>query len=207
MSTQIFPSLSGLSWPVIRKPEFKTQILESVSGKEVRVAQRSAPRYTYTVSYEVLRKNNTQAEYQILMAFYNNRLGSFDTFLYNDVDDNSASAEVIGIGDGLSSTFQIVRAFGGPANPKWFDSILAPNAITAVYLNGVLQASSLYSVSNWGSATPGVITFVSPPFANVAVSVDMTWYWPCRFVDDTVEFTKNYQGLFAVSAISFMTVF
>jgi hypothetical protein len=72
---------------------------------------------------------------QTLLGFYNARQGSFDTFLFTDPDDSSITGQQIGIGDGSTKTFQLLRALGG-----FNDIIQAPNVVSTVYLTGAAPA-------------------------------------------------------------------
>lgn len=207
MSTQIFPVFQGLTFPVKRTPQFRSQIIEVASGKETRIALRSAPRYLYELSFEVLRQFASFSEYNQFLAFYNNMFGSFDTFQYSDPDDNSVTNQGIGIGDGVTTTFQLIRAVGAPGFSKWIDIILAPNIVSTIYFNGTPISSSTYAVSLWGTATPGKIVFTSPPGNNIAVTADFSWYWPCRFTEDSIELAKFANGFFSIDSCKFQTVY
>ncbi len=66
MSTQTFPVLPGLSFPVERMPVWDTITQTAASGKEVRIAKQSAPRWQWTVSFAVLRSDAVNLELQQL---------------------------------------------------------------------------------------------------------------------------------------------
>ena len=66
MSNQVFPTLPGLTWNVVRAPQWATRIQKAVSGKEFRSAWMSAPIYTFRLSYEVLREAASFQEIQQL---------------------------------------------------------------------------------------------------------------------------------------------
>src|SRR5579862_7623363 len=136
MSISVFPTLAGLGWSVTRREMWSTRTQTAISGKETRVADWSYPRHQWTLTYDFLRQGNlsgaTYAEFASLAGFFNLRQGSFDTFLYADPDDSSVTSQGIGIGDGTTTNFQLVRAFGGFVEP-----ILAPNSVSRIALNGV----------------------------------------------------------------------
>src|SRR5215469_11671852 len=153
MSTQVFPSLLGLGWSIKRKALWKTTAQENVSGKEVRIAYWSSPRYEWELTFEFLRQGtvNGQAasDFAGLMGFFNLRQGMFDSFLYADPDDNATPTDqLIGTGDGATQAFQLVSAFGGYVQP-----ILAPNAVANVKVGGI--ATSSYTLAGWGASAPG----------------------------------------------------
>jgi uncharacterized protein (TIGR02217 family) len=196
MSNAIFPTLPGLGWSVKRTPSFKTLVNEAVSGKETRAALWSYPRYRWELTYDVLR-DGALAELRTLEGFFLQRQGSFDAFLFSDPDDNAASGQPIGIGDGSTAAFQLVRPFGG-----FVDPVLAPNSVSAVYLGGVVQSGGAYSVD---TAT-GLVTFTTAPAAGVAVTADFTFYWRVRFLEDVAEFEKFALALWQLKKLAFISV-
>jgi uncharacterized protein (TIGR02217 family) len=182
MSSAIFPALPGLEYPVVRTPMGgKTLIQTSVSGKENRAALWTAPRWRWTLSFNFLRDLIDANDFRALVGFYLARQGSYDSFLFNDVDDNQAAAQPIGAGDGATTQFQLVRTLGGFTEP-----VLAPNSVATVYLNGTPAAGSTWSANPGG----GVLTFTTAPGAGVAITADFTFYWPVRFMADEYDFAK-----------------
>src|SRR5881392_838119 len=109
MSNAIFPTLPGLMWGVLKTPTWVTAIQTSVSGKEVRTAYRDRPIWKFALSYEFLRSVPAYGELQTLMAFFNSRKGSFDSFLFMDADDNTATAQSFGIGNGVKTSFPLMH--------------------------------------------------------------------------------------------------
>lgn len=202
MSTSVFPSLVGLGYDVVRTPIWKTTVQENLSGKEVRVALMTYPRYQWDLTFNRLSSTAALAEFQNLIGFYNSRQGSFDSFLYTDADDNSVTTQAIGVGDGTTLTFQLVKAFGGYVEP-----VFAPNTVSHVYVNGVDQAGH-WTVSNWGTSPPGLITFASghAPTTGLSVTATFTYYYPVRFVDDKIAFNLfNFQN-YKLKKVSLMSV-
>jgi uncharacterized protein (TIGR02217 family) len=110
----------------------------------------------------------------------------------------------VGVGDGATTSFQLVRAFagiGGFVEPVW-----APNVISAVYLNGVKQAAASYSVGVWGSSAPGVLTFTAAPPAGAVITIDFSWYFPCQFEDDTLTLERLYAQLWQSKSVKFQSI-
>lgn len=200
MSTQVLPSLLGLGFSITRTPKWKTGIVENVSGKEVRIAYQSYPRYQWDLTYNFLRSAASFTEFQQLIGFFNARYGKYDSFLFADPDDYTVTAQAIGTGDGSTTTFQLVKSFGSFVEP-----VLAPNVVSNVYLNGVNQASG-WTVSSWGSATPGILTFSSPPGSGVAITATFTYYYPVRFVDDNMNFENFMYQLYMAKKVSIISI-
>lgn len=191
MSNQVFPSLIGLGFNVVRAAEWSSLVQRAVSGRTTRVAYWSSPIWHWTLTYEFLR-SDSNAEFQALAGFFNARQAQFDPFLYTDADDFTVTGQSLGLGTGSKTAFQLVRTLGGFAEP-----ILAPNTVLAVYIDGVLKTlGSDYSISTWGAAVPGVVTFTSAPGGGSVITADFTYYFPVAFDNDTMTFNKFMTSLY-----------
>jgi uncharacterized protein (TIGR02217 family) len=192
MSNYVFPVLPGLGWSVIKTPKWSTKIQQAVSGKELRSAWFSAPKYNFKLTYEILRGDSVNLELQTLLGFFNARQGSFDSFLYVDPNDNSVTAQSIGIGNGTQTVFALVRSFGGNVEP-----VMNINAIGGIYLNGA--ATSAYTVDGYGN-----VTFATAPASGVAITWTGTYYYRCRFVKDTSDFDNFMYQLWQLKELEFV---
>lgn len=205
MSNSVFPTLAGLGWSVTRREIWKTRAQEAISGKETRIADWSYPRHQWTLGFDFLRQGALSgaayAEFAALAGFFNLRQGAYDSFLFSDADDNAAAGQGLGTGDGATTSFALARAFGGFVEP-----IAAPNAVSAVYLNGVAQSPSSYAVNAWGAAAPGTIVFNAAPAAGAAVSADFSFYFPCRFAVDQLDFEKFMAALYQAKKVTFISL-
>jgi uncharacterized protein (TIGR02217 family) len=205
MSIAVFPSLAGLGWSVARSELWKTRTQEAISGKETRIADWSYPRHQWALTFDFLRQGNLSgtlyAEFAALAGFFNLRQGGFDSFLYADPDDSAVTGQAIGTGDGATTSFQLVRSFGGFVEP-----IFAPNAVSRVALNGVTQSAGSYAVNGWGAASPGTLVFTTAPGAGVAIAADFSFYFPCRFAADQLDFEKFMAALYQLKKIEFISL-
>ena len=205
MSASVFPVLAGLGWSVTRREMWKTRRQEAVSGKETRIADWSYPRHQWTLNFDFLRQGAlsgaSYAEFAQLAGFFNLRQGMFDSFLYADADDNSVTGQGIATGDGATRTFAFVRGFGGFTEP-----ILAPNVVSQVSLDGVAQSPSSYTVNGWGSSAPGTLVFTAAPGSGVAITADFSFYFPCRFAADEMDFEKFMAALYEAKKVTFISL-
>jgi uncharacterized protein (TIGR02217 family) len=191
MGLVLFPSLAGLEYPVVRTPIFKTLVQETASGEETRAALQLYPRWQWTLSFNFLRDDSNN-EFRTLLAFFLARNGSFDSFLFQDPDDNAVTGQPIGIGDGSNTVFQLLRSFGGFAEP-----VLGPTAIT-IYINGVVTSA-------W-SHSGGQVTFSSPPPSGATVTADIDYVWPVRFLADQYDFSKFMNRLWEQKKLDFISL-
>lgn len=212
MSTQIFPSTAqcpGIDITISRKVEWDTLVQVAVSGKETRVTTRIYPRREFGLKFNFLR-SSTLAGFQPAVnelatfeGFFNSRQGMFDSFLWTDPDDNGSSLQGIGSGDSTATQFQLARSFGGYVEP-----VYAPNAVTNVYVGSSIVSTANYSVSQWGTTSPGVVTFSTtaiPPNGQ-SVQVDMTYYVPVRFTDDNMTFERFVNLIYENKSVSFISI-
>ncbi len=199
MSTSVFPTLAGLGFDVIRTPIWSNTIQESVSGKETAIGNWSYPKWQWELTFDVLRSDADTHEFQDLAGFFNLRHGRFDTFLYEDAEDNSVTGQSIGTGDGDTTTFQLIRTFG-----NFIEPVFAPHTVSNVYLDG--SDGGGWSVSNWGTSTPGLITFDTAPDDGAAITADFSFYFPCRFNDDRMSFTNFMKRLWNAQSVAFTSV-
>ena len=203
MSVQVLPSLIGLGFSVKRSPIWNTMRQEAASGKETAIAFWSYPRYGWEITYNVLRSDGTNHEFQDLIGFFNARQGMFDSFLYTDSDDNTVSSGTLGVGNGSNLNFQLVRSLGGFVEP-----VLAPNVVSSVSIDGVAQGSSLYTVNAWGSSLPGVVSLSSGivPSSSQTVTSSFTYYFPVRFDKDIIDFENFMFQLWACKTLGFTSL-
>lgn len=193
MGNLVYPSLPGLTFGHSKTPEWKTNIHKAVSGKEFRTAWMSAPLYTFRLQYEFLRDATSYAELQSLIAFFNNCQGSFDSFLFTDPSDKSVTAQSFGAGNGVQTAFQLFRSFGGN-----LEAVGNLNGAPSIYINGVLQATG-YTIS-----ATGVVTFTVAPANAAALTWSGNYFYRCRFLQDSMDFSKFMNALWEAKKVEFI---
>lgn len=197
MSNAVYPTLAGLQFDATRSPEWGTVTKVSQSGREYRATRFSAPLWRYTLSYEFLRSASAFTELQQLVGFFNQRQGSWDSWLFLDPDDNAVTAQAFGVGDATTTKFQLCRNLGGLVEPI-YDVVGSPS----IYVNGVLQTVT----TNYSIGAFGIVTFVTAPGNTFVVSWTGQYYWRCRFAQDTVEFNKFMNNLWEAKKVEFVTI-
>lgn len=188
----VFPALAGLKYGSKKTPAFKTQIKQSVNGYENRAALMAYPLWHFSLAFEFLRDDSTFNELKTLAGFYLQNKGAYDTWLFTDPTDNTVADQAFGVGDGSSTAYQLVRDIGG-----FTDIVQAPNSIT-VYIDGV--STTAYTQSN------GLITFNSAPANGAILRWSGTFYFPCRFKDDQMDFENFMYQLWEAKKVEFQSV-
>ena len=201
MSTNVFPSfnLPNIGYPIKRTAMWKTTVQSAISGFETRISDWTSPLYKWTIDLNALQSLVSANDFATLLGFYNSRQGQFDSWLYQDADSYSVTNQTIGTGNGTTTTFQLLATTGGYIEP-----ILAPNVVSHVYNNGT--DSGGWTVSNWGTTTPGVVTYSVAPAAGHAITATFTYYYPCRFSADNLDLDNIWQSMYQAQKLSFQSV-
>mgnify|MGYP001614376919 FL=1 len=186
MSSFVFPTLKGLTYPLTRTPQWRTGVRDALSGKESRIAYRQFPRILFSLEYSVLREQASTNELKQLVGLFNALQGSFDTFLYNDPEFNSVTAESFGTGNGTTTQFQLVARYQNAGGPGYAERVQNLSSTPSVYDNGVLQTL----LTDYTTGTTGIISFVVPPVSGHALTWTGTFSYRCRFMDDSIDFEK-----------------
>src|SRR5881392_1986871 len=103
-------------------PERRTDIVTTGSGREERNARWAHSRRRFDAGYGV----KTLEALSTVVAFFEERRGQLYGFRWRDRLDNSSAApgaaitaldQAIGIGDGTTATFQLVKTYGSNFAP------------------------------------------------------------------------------------------
>lgn len=195
MSQAIFPALRGLGWSNHKKPLFSTRVSGRQSGREVRGVNYAYPLYQFELTFNYLRTDQAYTDLQQLMGFYLSRQGRFDTFLFQDPTDCLVPSQVIGVGDGSTVLFPLVRNMGG-----WIEPIGQAANQPIVTVAGV-------EVANWGMVLPNFIQFAAPPAIGAEIVVtNLQFYFVCRFQDDSLDFENVMANWWTVQSCKFQSV-
>lgn len=187
----------GLTYPVKRVSEWSTTKQMSVSGKEVRLTLYKNPIWHWELKYAYLKDNTSPpTAFRTILDFYNRMNGSFDTFLYQDTDDNSVTDEPFGTGDGTTVTFNLLRHSISGGFGEWIQNI---NVLTNVKINGVI--TSAFTTNSIGQ-----VTFTSAPAAAAALTWTGTYYFRCRFEEDKQDFDKFMNLLWQINVVKIQSV-
>lgn len=193
MSNLVLPSLPGVTIDIRRAPEWQSTIQTSVSGRSLGLTAYSYPLWKYRLSYEFLR-TGALAELEQIVAFFNLHRGRTDTWLFFDSDDGTVVDQQIALGDGSTTSFQLVRAIGGYIEPifnvKQFNNVKVGGTPTGAYSN----------------AGGGRILFAAPPASGQPITWSGQFYRRCRFDADLMETERFLNGLWKLQKLEFTTV-
>lgn len=213
MSTALITSTSfvGMDIAFTRTPTWETRIQENVSGKETRVTYRTIPRYTWEINFNFLRNSSAyspgglgvgSSEYSAFVDFYNNRSGAFDSWQWQDPEDNTGVTETLLFVS--AGVYQLQRNVG---SGTFMDPIYAPNDSFQVWIAGSSASTVGITPNYWGSSSPGLITLTTAtPSSGTAVFGSFTFYWPVRFDVDKFGLERMMNNLWMLKKVSFTSI-
>jgi uncharacterized protein (TIGR02217 family) len=187
----------GCEWGRARVPLWSTAVRTAVSGREYRASNWSAPKWRYKISFEMLRSRDALPEMQAIAGLFNQLRGSYDTFLYRDADDHAADTQQFGVGNGTNTYFQLLREFGGYAEP-----VHSPIISSMVIFAGAVALPG----TAWAVSPTGGVTFVTPPASGVVLRWSGDFRWRVRFVKDDLDFVQFMRHFWSLKSVEFITV-
>ena len=165
-------------------PEFSTTIAVTASGHERRNSLWSDARLNFDVGAGI----RSESELGELVAFFRARRGPARGFRLTDPFDHSSNGmtgtptmldQLLGIGDGLRSEFQLIKAYG-PVEPQ-----LRP--ITRPRPDSLVVSVGGAATTAWTLEDKGVLRFLAAPPAGAEVRAGFLFDVPVRFAEDRLD--------------------
>lgn len=207
MSNVLFPELPGLEWDTSLTPMFNTKIMTSINGRELRASFQATPKYEISLSYAFLRENKGRKELQQLQGFYLERRGAFDSFLYKMPEDNEFNCTFVG--DGATTAFQLYKDMYTSQLPlgNTQEQIIGevdPNMWNQTPVKTMWNSNQEKPMWNTASAqitSDGKYILSQPIEEGVEVTVMGTFYYRCRFKDDTQQYVNFMHKLWKAGKV------
>jgi uncharacterized protein (TIGR02217 family) len=198
----VFPMLPGRGFLMTKAPEFSTGLRKATSGREVRTAWMSAPRWWFKVRHEFLRNLAAKPEVGAMLAFFMSRLGRFGFFFYFDETDHTAEDQVFGVGDGGRRTFQMVRTVGAGTPYSYIEPVYALWKRPVVKVGGVVKVYGAdYVIEPWGR-----LVFSAAPASGAALTWTGDFLFVCRFDDDRLDLAQLSVDLWSQDGFEFVSL-
>lgn len=163
-------------------PAFKTSVVTLASGKERRNIEWSQVQASYDVSHGI----KSPEELMELRAFFYARYGKAHSFMFRDWGDCEIFNQNIGVGDGTTKTFQMIRSYISQGSQ--YDRIitkLKTGSVLPIKVNGVALVENTGYTINY---TTGKITFtVAPPVGHIINVPYAFFYVHVRFDIDIFD--------------------
>lgn len=169
-------------------PSFCTEVVVCAGGREVRNQGWAQARRRYDARTGIVGAADASA----LISFFHARAGRARGFRLKDWSDYSSAPDgraaagfgdqVIGSGDGVRLTFQLVKRYEAFAR-----------VITKPVAGSVLVGVNGAAVKDgWVvDCTKGLVTFASPPAMGAAITAGFLFDVPVRFDSDTLNLTAE----------------
>jgi uncharacterized protein (TIGR02217 family) len=155
-------------------PGFSTQIVTAAGGAEQRNAAWAEARCRYDVGPGV----RSEADIATLLAFFRARMGPARGFRLRDPFDWQGRDEAIGIGDGTTRRFALVRRYGEAAR-----RITRPVA-------GSVRVTVAGQAAGFAMTAGGWVVLDTAPAAGAAVRADFDFDVPVRFAEDRLMVSR-----------------
>ena len=206
MTYPTFPILPITSYPIPRTLITNTIKEEALAGQTFRYPLRARPKWQWEIPFQGLREafHGITGEWTTLQSFILSVLGAAYPFYFLDSLDNSATTQNFGTGDGVTTTFQLMRTLGTFVEPVYgaVGASIVSGALSgspSIYINGSLQTLG----TNYSIGPTGLITFVSAPSAAAALTWTGKFTFLCELDDDTATSELFAYGLYEMKKLSF----
>lgn len=167
-------------------PEFSTQVAELASGHEQRNLLWAEGRLRYDAGLGV----RSEADLALVLEFFRARRGQAFAFRFRDPMDSRSSTprhevtatdQLLGIGDGRTTRFQLVKRYGLPGAEE-VRRITRPDPPTVRVAVGGVEL-----LSGWTAVGGGEIEFETPPSTGAEVRAGYAFDVPVRFAVDRLD--------------------
>ena len=183
MSYPIMPPLPlSMAAGLKKSPNFNTVRQKGPAGVTSGIALKPYPTWDFEWSLDHItghEQDATTAVAQMLGTFMATA-GGAGLFLFQDPQNNTVTGAQFGVGDDVSVSFQLSRnIYGYP------DIIQNTDGTPLIYVDGVEASPTDISSS-------GIITFATPPIRSGILTWAGSFYYLCRFSEDTIDATRNF---------------
>jgi hypothetical protein len=211
----VFPDLPQ-GFPVKFSPAMETVVGTTKSLREIRVPQRLTPLWDLEIVFEELRDQTQNVtpytpfagftQYEQLVQLWLMMYGQTNIFAFFAPWDNSRTDQTIGVGDGLTYIFPIYRTWGqgGQATLALIGNI---REVFNVKVNGVTIPTAKYKVSRNKLYFLGPNGQQFPPAVDAVVTMTMSYYYICRFVEDEQDFEEFGKNRWTLTSLKFRAVY
>jgi len=156
-------------------PRFQTTVVTLGKGAEQRNVDWAQQRLKFDISYGIQSK----ADFDDVVQFFYARLGRARGFRFKDWSDFEAANTQIGVGDGVTTAFQLSKRYTSVVT--YVRKILCPVTGTVqAFVNGVPTGASV----NYAT---GIITISPAPIAAAVVAATFEFDVPVRFNSDELQ--------------------
>lgn len=175
-------------------PSWKVEIVETANKREKRNLVYQDGRRIYNLSYT----SRTKAVMEEINAFHSAMHGPWKSFRFWDFTDHELNNEVVAVGDGATTEFQVIKTYtaGAASHERTINKIVSGLVVT---VNDVVTAHSIDLLT-------GIITFGSAPADGAVIKVTGEFHVAVRFVEDRLTWNADAPNLFTPESLTLIEV-
>ena len=177
LTIPVFPI--SIAYGTTMSVEHKTAVFEAMSGKE----QRNVLWANGRVSGDVATGIQTEADLNKLVALFRNVKGRAYPFAIRDWSDYKLENQQIGVGDGTTTDYQIIKTYDDGISSYTRDiRVIEPGSITQINVGAVVDTNFNVDLNT------GIVSFaVAPPAGDAVVIPSGRFFVKCRFNTDKLQ--------------------
>lgn len=201
-----FPT--AISFGATGGPERRVETISLTSGREQRNLRQSRSRRRFDAGTGVRALDDLSE----IVAFFEARRGALHAFRFRDPFDYrscapgrkpAATDQVIELGDGQRTQFQLTKTYGQGADAYIRDIALPMEETVSVAVDGVLLAANAFAVDHLS----GKVTLSEAPRDGAAVSAGFLFDIAARFDADRLEISLSSFKAGQIPSIPILEVF
>lgn len=183
----------GYDYGVVGGPEFKTEVVEVADGREQRNVLRHLPLGRWQLGQREIAESEVDKleEVSYLLKFHEDRLGAKQGFRFKDWADYRGVAQVLGVGDGIKTEFQLRKAYAA-GNALTYRPIQKPVIGTVdLFVDGVnvaVDPNHTWIVDH----ETGIVSNDIPLESGAVLSANFEFDVPVWFESDEFTFELDY---------------
>jgi uncharacterized protein (TIGR02217 family) len=179
-----------MAWNSTKTQIWDTKIQKYGSGRRKTLSRWPYPQWEIDCDYTCLDRD----ELEYTAGFFAKVRGQFQPFLWKDDQDYKQTGVQIGIGNGSTTGFQLIRNYGGFVEPVL--DIVA-GTLTA-YENDVAKTVTL--------GEDGWIEFSTAPASGALITASFEYYWRVAFAKDEKTWENFWYDFYRLKSIKLVTV-
>ncbi len=190
MSLPIFDSPPSMAWNSTKTMEWNTKIQKSASGKRKTLSRWSLPLWELDCSYTCL--DTSEVEY--VAGFFAKVRGRAGAFLWPDPEDYKQENVLLGVGNGSTTGFQLLRNLGG----QFVEPVLDIVPGTLKVFSGELETEATLEENGWIE--------IEAPEPGAEIRASFEYYWRVAFAKDSASWENFWFDFYKMKSIKLETV-
>jgi uncharacterized protein (TIGR02217 family) len=176
----------------VARPRYATDVIQLESGSEFRVPRWRYPKFAFEFNLQPGDPDDTRSyENQTLQEFidlWHAAGGMGETFKFRHWSDYKAVNQEIGVGDGVTRTFQLFKNYSAGTVTRQRKITRPVLGTVKVYVEGVETAVTV-------NLATGGVTFAVAPIDSALITADFDFDIPVRFDSDELELVALTKAL------------